>query len=370
MGLEEIIANKIREKGAIHVSEFVELALYHPEFGYYNRRPPVIGKEGDFYTSSDLHPIFGMTIGRWLKEMGIKTVLEIGAGKGWLAHDILKEFHGDYLILERSEYLREIEREVLREFNNVTWIESIKDLKPFEGLVLANELFDAFPFDLFKRVKKSDKVVPFSSPRARSAWGEERGGGNSSSKSDDTGFSEQDSETEWYEILLKEGMEYELVDASKEDKEILKEYRESQFVVLPRGWDSLIRELSLRHRGKILVIDYGFERREYERRFPYGAIQTYRRHGPGGHFTKNPGEQDITFFVDFSLLSKVFESHGYRELRIQSQADFLIEIGIMDVLEDYEKIADEKEKVKARLAVKTLIMDFGTTFKVLQGWKE
>ena len=76
MGLEEIIVNKIKEKGTIHVSEFVELALYHSEFGYYNRRPPVIGKKGDFYTSSDLHPIFGITIGRWLKRRELKLFLK------------------------------------------------------------------------------------------------------------------------------------------------------------------------------------------------------------------------------------------------------------------------------------------------------
>ncbi len=328
MTLEAIIKEKIRREGPIKVSEFVELALYHPESGFYNRYPPVIGRKGDFYTSSDLHPIFGRTIGRFLNSKKFPVVLEIGAGKGWLAHDILEEYRGEYWIVEKSRIMQEIEKEVLRNFSNVRWFNNIEEIPEFQGIFISNELFDAFPFDLYKN-----------------------------------------QEGKWFEILLKEDFSHELCPPDEEILPLLNHYREAEFVVIPAGWENLIEVLSKKHTGEILIIDYGYERDELVRKFPYGSILTYKNHAPGDHFTKNIGDQDITFFIDFTLLEEILQSNGYSDLIIQTQADFLIEQGIMDVLQEYEKISDEKEKIKARLAVKTLIFDFGRTFKVLRGRK-
>lgn len=328
MTLEEIIREKIRKEGPIKVSEFVELALYHPEFGFYNRYHPVIGRRGDFYTSSDLHPIFGRTLGRFLNSKNVSVVLEIGAGKGWLAHDILQEYKGKYWIVEKSRIMREIERNVLKDFPNVKWFSSIEEVPKFEGFFISNELFDAFPFNLYKK---------------------------------------QDGK--WFEILLTDDFSHEMKPADEKTTSLLEQYEEAKFAVIPAGWDDLIKKVGAKHTGEILIIDYGYERDELVRKFPYGTILTYRKHAFGDHFTKNIGEQDITFFIDFTLLKEILQRNGYSDLILKTQANFLIEQGIMDLLQEYEKISDEKEKVKARLAVKTLIMDFGRNFKVLRGRK-
>ncbi len=328
MTLEEIIREKIKNNGPIEVSDFVELALYHPEFGFYNRIPPVIGKKGDFYTSSDLHPIFGRTLGRFLMSTGSPVVLEVGAGKGWLAHDILLEYKGEYWIVEKSRVLADIEKNVLKEFPNVKWFKTIDEVPEFDGFFISNELFDAFPFNLYKN---------------------------------DNG--------EWFEILLNEDFTYELKPVNEKIKKILARYEGVKFAVIPVGWETLIKKLAERHTGEILVIDYGYEREELIKKFPFGTIQTYKNHAPGGHFTENAGEQDITFFIDFTLLKEIFKDAGYSELSLKTQAEFLIENGVIEILQEYEKIADEKERVKARLAVKTLILDFGRSFKTLRGKK-
>ncbi len=318
----------IRKEAPLKISRFVELALYHPVHGYYSRT--VTGKDGDFYTAPDLHPIFGEAIGDYLQERGAGVVLEAGAGKGWLAHDILQVYDGEYWIVERSEHMKKIEFEVLKPFKNrVKWFHDIKSVPAFDGVFLSNELFDAFPFDLYRRTEKG-----------------------------------------WQEVLVDENFRFVYRDADESVRSILLEYGDVEFLVLPRGWDEFVRELSKRHTGEFIVIDYGFERNELVKKFPWGTIQTYRKHRPGKSFLKDPGEQDITFFIDFTLLKETFEKYGYRDVRLKTQADFLVEdIKILNRLVEMEKTCDTKSVVKARLAVKTLLVDFGRSFKVLRGRK-
>lgn len=93
--LRKEIVNSINKGGKITFADFMGLALYHPEYGYYTSGKEKIGKKGDYYTSSDVHPVFGELIARQMEQMwrlmgsGQFTVVEIGAGKGWLCHDII-----------------------------------------------------------------------------------------------------------------------------------------------------------------------------------------------------------------------------------------------------------------------------------------
>lgn len=156
MLLSEIIKQKIQEEGPISFHDFMEIALYYPEKGYYTSAELKIGKTGDFYTSSNLTPGFGAMIGRQIEEMWALlqqdriTVVEYGAGTGFLCHDILDYLKNnpdlydqlDYCIIEKSPIMREKEKAHLHD--NVRWCDSIKEISGITGCILSNELLDNF----------------------------------------------------------------------------------------------------------------------------------------------------------------------------------------------------------------------------------
>src|SRR5690242_13576605 len=129
----EHLRNRILQQGPISFYEFMEAALYHPEFGYYTSSRNPIGREGaDFYTSSDLDPVFGRLLAKKFQQMASSlgvadeefAILELGAGRGLLARAILQHARFRYLILERSEAMRKRQREVLTGLN-VEWVEEL-----------------------------------------------------------------------------------------------------------------------------------------------------------------------------------------------------------------------------------------------------
>ena len=144
------LRERIRNEGPLSFRDFMEEALYHPEFGYYNSARNPIGRQGDFYTSSDLDPIFGKLLARKFAQMasalGVSpeafTIVELGAGRGLLARQILQHHHFPYRILERSAAMRERQRESLQGFD-VEWMEALP--AGITGCVFSNEFFDALP---------------------------------------------------------------------------------------------------------------------------------------------------------------------------------------------------------------------------------
>src|SRR6187455_1109095 len=159
--LAEIIKNKIRDQGPISFHDFMEMALYYPESGYYTSAPDKIGKHGDYYTSPYLTNVFGNVIAKQLEEMWILTgkkdfaIVEYGAGMGSLCNDILDKLKQNedffknlrYCIIEKSEAMRQKERKIIGHDlinDKIAWYDSIEELPPFTGCVLANEVLDNF----------------------------------------------------------------------------------------------------------------------------------------------------------------------------------------------------------------------------------
>src|SRR5262245_45192861 len=128
----------------------MEEVLYHPQFGYYTSSTPRIGTEGDFYTSSDVDPIVGRLLAKYFLEIssGIDdfTIVELGAGKGLLARDILSQHRFRYRILERSPSMRAHQESLLTGLG-VEWIENLP--ANLNGCVFSNEFFDALPVRRF-----------------------------------------------------------------------------------------------------------------------------------------------------------------------------------------------------------------------------
>ena len=163
--LEAIVRRRIEAAGGIPFAEFMALSLYHPEFGYYMASRKRIGREGDFFTSSSVHALFGRLVCRQLRQMwdllgrGTFTVAEQGAGAGHLALDILNaaeedaEFYAQlhYRLVEISPDARQRQRHLLdRHRARVDWC-GMEELTGMEGCFLSNELVDAFPVHVIEK---------------------------------------------------------------------------------------------------------------------------------------------------------------------------------------------------------------------------
>jgi SAM-dependent MidA family methyltransferase len=287
--LAEVVREEIRARGRITFSRYMELALYHPLYGYYSSGAASIGPEGDYYTSTDVSPFFGATVGRQLHEMwtvlgepGEFTVVEYGAGKGLLAADVLgwagaahPSFYRSlrYRILELSPGLRAVQREKLRRLP-VEWVEE-SDLGPgsVEGCFLSNEVADALPFH---RVRGMGGGLA-------ELWVSESGG-----------------------ALREEPGELSTPE--------LREYLELAGVSLPEGQTAEVNlqapawmrgQVERLRAGWVLTIDYGNTAGElYGGRYPEGTLACYYRHTRNTEPFERIGEQDITAHVDFTARAR------------------------------------------------------------------
>ena len=171
MSLRQQIEQEIREQGPLPFSRYMELCLYHPELGYYSRNAEQFGKAGDFYTSSDVHAVFGRLLARQFDEMWralgspeTLTLKELGPGRGLFAQDVLdwskkkfpEFFHAlRYELVERSPALMERIGQTLRqhlESGKVVFTDEKSDrpslARNSPAIVFANEFFDALPVEI------------------------------------------------------------------------------------------------------------------------------------------------------------------------------------------------------------------------------
>lgn len=348
--LVEMIKSLIRKSGPITFARFMELALYHPEYGYYSGGRARIGKEGDYYTSPSVHPAFGEVIGRFIRRawdlVGTDdfTVVEIGAGKGFLALDILDsikrkdpEFYGVlcYSILELVPRMREEERIILREhLSNVKWIDSLSSLEPVTGVFISNELVDSFPFHraVFKDGRMFEIFVTLRDDGFIEVLGEP-------SSPDLKAY------FDGYDLGFKDGQEVEIN-------------------LMAREW--LLEVARSLYRGLVLTIDYGFLAPElYSPVRMKGTFRCFHKHTVNENPYLHIGEQDITAHVDFSNLIRIGESIGLNTIRYTTQGQFLVDWGILDIMERYSN--SDIASQRSRLAIKNLFLPelMGDRFKVL-----
>jgi len=305
----------------------MEEALYHPEYGYYSSLRNPLGREGDFYTSSDLDPIFGKLVARRLRAMAEElnvskdsfAIVELGAGRGLLARDILKEQKFPYRILERSRAMRERQRDNLKGFD-VEWIEALP--QDLTGCVFSNEFFDALPVH---RVVRRNGVLR--------------------------------------EIYLNEDFEEVEGDPQPAVDAPVEEGNLADISLDAKEWVGRIAS-SLKS-GFHLAIDYGYLEREFYAR-PRGTLMCYWHH----QATENPyvriGEQDMTAHVNFADLIEAGRAASLIKTEFSSQMDFLIRLGILDEMESLAHSATAAS-IERLQAMKKLILpgNMGERFKVL-----
>lgn len=299
--LEEILRGEIGESGLLTFARFMELALYHPELGYYGSGRARVGKGGDFYTNVSVGPVFGRVLAGQFREMWERlgkpedfTVVEQGAHEGQFAADVLAaaDFSLRYRIVEPSAALRELQKERLKEWETrVEWAESVEAMGEFTGVHFSNELVDALPFHLVRST----------------------GDG-------------------WEEMRVTEGAEGLEFVGGEVSPEIATEVqslpeRAAGYVTELRpaagGWIRAVAE-KLR-RGYVLAVDYGFSReRLLAEHRTEGTYACYREHRRDARPLEDAGEKDITAHVDFTALSEAGEAAGLRREGWTDQHHFMV----------------------------------------------
>jgi SAM-dependent MidA family methyltransferase len=350
------IASEIAASGPIPFARFMELALYHPQFGYYMRSTPPaherIGWRGDFYTSSDVHPILGQALAAQAEQMhrllGLPhsfTIVEMGPGKGLLAKHILETCahryplffqHLRYVLIDRSPAMREMQRRNLAPWLDrpdlLAWADDLSTVAPhgLTGLLFSNELVDSFPVHRVQVTAEGTKEL----------WVDHRDG-------------------QFIECLKPLSSDALAEHLDRLNPEWPEGYR-TEINLRALDW---MKELAQHlDRGFVLTIDYG-----------HTAQDLYRSDRKGGTFlcysqqsvNEDPflrvGGQDMTAHVDFSCLAATGEEQGLQTTGFTNQMSFLMGLGVEQMIAKLEQDSPEFNAAIHLLRPNGM----GTTFKVL-----
>jgi SAM-dependent MidA family methyltransferase len=348
IGLRGKIEREICKHGPIPFSRYMEMCLYDEEFGYYSRSAAQFGKGGDFYTSSDVHAVFGRLLARQFDEMwrvlgspASIVIRELGPGRGLFAQDVLDRsekkfadfFHAlRYVLDERSPALRQrIEQTLSRHFaSGKAGFPSAGESLSTPEIAFANEFFDALPVEIL------------------SSHGSLR-------------------------LDSREGHLAEIwVSPSQEELEFLDRYS-----IHPEPGERV--EVSLQSQtamyaaaelecGFIVAIDYGYTREEQLAGRHRGTLKAIRQHSVSANPYEAPGEQDITADVNFTALAVAAEKRGMQAQRLVTQSQFLMGIGEGNQFSDaFEDCRLPQERAKVALQLKHLVTPagMGESFHVL-----
>jgi len=339
IALREKIEQEIRARGPIPFSRYMELCLYDPTGGYYSRGAAQFGKAGDFYTSSDVHAVFGRLLARQFEEMWKVlgspekiALVELGPGRGLFAQDVLEwaekkfpEFFRalNYRLDEQSAALRERIRSTLsRHFESgKATLESGNDRSTAQ-IVFANEFFDALPVEIV------------------SAQGSLR-------------------------VDAQAGFVETWAPTSSAELEFLDRYsvhpENDERVEVPlQAQARMSSAAASMQRGFLVAIDYGYTREEQLAGRHRGTIKAIRQHSVGANPYEAPGEQDITADVNFTALAAAAEKGGMLAQKLVTQSQFLLGIGEGNEFADaFEECRLPQERAKVALQLKHLVTPAG-----------
>ena len=342
----EKIADEIATNGPMSFARYMDLALYAPGLGYYRNGCQKFGVGGDFVTAPELSPLFSYCIANHcaavLTDLGGGDILEFGAGTGVMAAHILAalqqqdQLPAHYYILELSAELQTRQRETLEKIvpeciSRVVWLDHLPE-KPIDGVILANEVLDAMPVHQFMMqdgVKECGVV------------------------GDAEGFQACVLEAE-NTVLRDQIIRYGL--------DLPNGYCSEVNLQLPAWIQSVASTLAS---GVVLLVDYGFPRREYyhpDRSM--GTIMCHYQHHSHPDPFAFPGVQDITAHVDFTHVAEAAVDAGLIVAGFCNQAAFLLDCGLLSFL---SQDADDAERFQQQQACLRLTMpsEMGELFKVM-----
>ena len=289
----------------------------YSKFGFFNTDVVRSSKEGDFLTSPEVSEYFGLIIANFINEK-IKDghILEVGAGTGSLAEEIVKNVDKKLYLLENSTTaLANLKN---KKFQAEEKPEQFSDKKI--DIIYMNELLDNVPCAI--GVNKDDK---------------------------------------WYEKIIntnKEKFEYDLAEIREENYEWIKKYNlqpmEGVELEIQLNSEKLLNNfIDIFNPKYFLIFDYGYEYKDRDKKPYESLIRTYKEHHLSSEPLELPGETDITYDVNFTFVEKYFESKGYK-VELMLQTNFLDKYGFENIYkklkENYQKFSDiEKLKIKSQL---------------------
>lgn len=346
------IRDEIRRKGRMTFARFMEMALYDPDEGYYTTSADRIGLGGDYYTSPEVHPIFGRLLSKQIRQMESLlprhrpfTVLEMGAGKGLLCRDILTGLkvysEGDfgrfcYIVVERSPAMLAKQKDLLHSAGlaeSVAWFPSLSEAVaegPLFGCVLSNELVDAFPVHRVIGTKDGFNEI----------YVDVRG---------DRLVESADQPSTPDLAAYFEGLKIRLSDSQRAEVNL-----ESARWIREVG-----RALG---QGFVITMDYGHPASElFAAHRMKGSLLCYFRHTVNDDPYSRIGEQDITAHLDFTGLVQAGAEEGLSVTGFTNQLSFLMSLGIAQEMERFDPESPEILSAKRLLARESM----GGVFKVL-----
>lgn len=313
--LEAYLRQQMEKHGPMPFDRFMEAALYHPDWGYYESEMTVIGRKGDFQTSVSVGSFFGELLARkflsWRKDSTPCQWMECGAHHGQLAEDILhflkketalntSDIH--YLIFEPSEKREAIQKERLKQFDGkVVWLRTWEDVRNrFEkGIIFSNELIDAFP------------VKRFVWNKEEACWHE------SAVAASKNGF-------DWTQLKL--GRPLELPWLTRENQTSIEAILPDQYIIerAPAAETWWRHAASVLRDGHLVTLDYGFA--DLDKFSPHranGTLRTYDRHRLGDDVLSDIGKKDLTAHVDFPGLQQIGKDEGLETASLVTQEKFM-----------------------------------------------
>ena len=351
--LQQVIHSEIdANDGHISFARFMQMALYEPGLGYYSAGASKIGAGGDFVTAPEISPLFSICLARQcadvLAALEQPVILELGAGTGVMACDVLQELQRldclpqQYYILETSADLRHRQRQLLQArlpelIARVQWLDALP-LEPFVGVILANEVLDALPVQRFCLYKEKIEELHV-------AW--------------------QDNAFVWQHCPADAVLAQQVQTIIQHP---LAEFVDGYTSEINSDLAPWIKSLSdCLQQGLMLFVDYGYSRHEYyhEQR-TQGTLLCHYRHRVHSDPFIYVGLQDITASVDFTAVAEAALSADLRVSGFTSQAYFLIASGLEQILQEQVDL-DARQQLELSRQVKLLTMPdaLGERFKVI-----
>jgi SAM-dependent MidA family methyltransferase len=350
--LREIIQQKIQQhNGQITFADFMQLALYHPTHGYYQNPDFEFGKQGDFTTAPEISPLFAYCFAKQCRQifetLSQTNILELGAGSGRFALDILTHLEAihalpdRYYIYEISTGLRNRQLTLLQKerpdlLARIEWLTELPVM--FTGIIIANEVLDAIPFNCFQIDKQQsrERMVVM-----------------------------KENEFDWQVMAPSSMVVQTHIDALVQNYDLADGYQsEMNFNAM-----LLVKQLStILANGVILLADYGYGQREYYHpQRNQGTIACFYKHHLHHQPLPYPGLQDITAHVDFTHVIETAADQGAQLSGFTTQSGFLLANGLLQEAQRLEAIATPAQAFQLHQAIKTLTMptEMGDRVKIM-----
>ena len=346
-----LMRSLIERDGAMPFSEYMHRSLYENGLGYYVNGFSKLGRHGDFTTAPETSEHFAVCLARQcvqvFDELGQVDILEFGSGSGQLAADILNaldpldKLPARYCIIEVSPDLQQEQQRLLQQklsedvCSRVCWLQSLPE--NFNGVVIANEVLDAFAVERFKMIDGCAQ---------RTMVGFEDGGFIMHTVEDD----------QVHNCVLS--IQNDL------DKNLADDYESEYCALLDPWWQSLADSID---KGAVLICDYGADRRRYYApEKATGTLRCFFRHTLHDDPFAHPAVQDITADVDFTAVTIAATAAGLELQGYSPLSEFMLSLDVLQYHQQKLQTLDTREQIQATGELKRVIMsqEMGDRFMV------